>query len=455
MIRSRACFLPLLLSALLSSSAIARAVQGEGATKRQPHVLFLFTDDQRADTIAALGNPAIITPNLDSLAKSGFAFRNAYCLGSNSGAVCFPSRNMLLSGKAYFRFQGMAPAAEDTFPAVMKRAGYVTYHHGKAGNTAKAIHKQFDHSRYLNDGKARTCGEPGQEIVHAAIEFFRGVHEGKPLCSYLACATPHDPRVAAETYRKMYDPAKIPLPANYMPLHPFDNGWMTGRDEALAPWPRTEEVVRKHLHDYYSVITGLDHHIGRLLAFLRETGEFENTLIVFSSDHGLSIGSHGLFGKQSVYEDSYKPPLVVSGPGIPRGESRAFVYLQDIFPSVCELVGAEIPAGQDFKSFAPVIKGEQEKIRDTVFLSYLDVQRALRDDRWKLIRYPQINKTQLFDLENDPHEMHDLAGEAEQQPRIERLMEQLAARQKELGDRAPLSSAQPRDPTFTPPSGRK
>ena len=158
-----------LLSAWLACSVLSASLAAD-----KPHVVFLFTDDQRADTIGALGHPHVQTPNLDALARRGMVFRNAYCLGGNSPAVCLPSRNMLLSGRAYFRWQGpQAPASDATFPAVMKAAGYETYHHGKRGNTALNIQAQFDHNLYLQDQEDRTSGEPGQVIVDRAIEFLK------------------------------------------------------------------------------------------------------------------------------------------------------------------------------------------------------------------------------------------------------------------------------------------
>ncbi|HEX6987143.1 MAG TPA: sulfatase-like hydrolase/transferase [Planctomycetaceae bacterium] len=420
---------------------------------RRPNVLLLFTDDQRADAVGAFGHPVLKTPNLDSLVESGFVMNAAYCLGSDVGAVCTPSRNMLLSGRAYFRWEGrLAPPEPANWPDSMRAAGYETYHHGKKGNTATLIQARFDHNKYLKDDQQeRLSGEPGREIVDEAIEFLKARDGDKPFFMYLAFGNPHDPRVAAERYRALYDRASIPLPANYRPVHPFDNGWMTGRDEALAPWPRTEDEIRRHLHDYYATISGLDFHVGRLLATLDGLGLRGDTLIVFSSDNGLAVGSHGLMGKQNVYEDGLRVPLVLNGPGIGKGRSDALVYLLDLYPTVLDLVGAEVPPGLDGRSFAGVLRGETDRHRDEILLAYEDVQRSLRDGRWKLIRYPHINRTQLFDLASDPHETRDLSTEPDQAERIERLMTLLAQRQEQFGDPAPLSSETPKDPTFTPP----
>ena len=443
---SRACLVALTLASLAPDAAPA-------ADKKRPNVLFLFTDDQRADAVGALGNPFVKTPNLDELVRSGFVFRNAYCLGSNLPAVCTPSRNMLLSGRAYFRWKGnLAPGDAPNFPVAMKDAGYETYHHGKRGNVATEINKRFDHNLYLEDQKERTSGQPGKTVVDAVVRFLKERKDERPFFLYLAFEAPHDPRVAAKEYLDLYQRDKVPLPKDYLPIHPFDNGEQLVRDEKLAPWPRTEAEVRKHLHEYYAVVSGLDHHIGRLLQALRDQGLYDNTLIVFSSDHGLAVGSHGLMGKQSLYEHSMKPPLIFTGPGVPRGQSDALVYLLDLFPTVCDLVGAKVPDGLDGKSLAPVLRGKADRVRDTLFTAYRDVQRAVRDERWKLIRYPHLNKSQLFDLKNDPDERKDLADDPAQAKQAERLTGLLADWQKHLGDKTPLTSEKPRDPKFVPPA---
>jgi arylsulfatase A-like enzyme len=424
----------------------------EAQTPKRPNVLFLFADDQRTDTIAALGNPEIKTPTLDGLVRQGFVFSNAYCLGSNVGAVCLPSRNMLMSGRAFHRWKGpQAPADGPNFPMAMKQAGYETYHHGKRGNVALQIQALFEHNKYLQDQQDRTRGEPGKEIVDRAIEFLSARDQQRPFFLYLAFANPHDPRVAAPKYMDLYQREKIPLPANYLPLHPFNNGEQLVRDEKLAPWPRTEAVIRQHLHDYYAVITALDGHIGRLLASLKEQGLAESTIIVYSADHGLAMGSHGLMGKQSLYEHSMKAPLIFAGPGIRQGKSEALVYLLDIFPTVCDLAGAATPDGLDGRSLRPIMTGNKAKVRDTLFTTYGNVQRAVRDDRWKLVRYPQINRTQLFDLQNDPDEIRDLSADPAQADRTKQLMGVLAAWQMDLGDTLPLTSENPKPSAFTPP----
>jgi arylsulfatase A-like enzyme len=417
---------------------------------RKPNVLFLLADDMRADT---LGHPAAKTPTLDALRKRGFTFTNAYCMGGNSGAVCTPSRNMLLSGNAYFRWKDytpptkgaqkglLAPGDGPNLPLAMKDAGYLTYHHGKRGNTAPLIQAKFEVNKYLkNDEAERKSGEPGREIVDDAIAFLKANQDPRPVFMYLAFGNPHDPRVADKTYLDQHDPAKIPLPKNLLPLHPFDNGELVVRDEQLLPWPRTEADVRRTLHEYHATVTGLDTHIGRLLGYLRETGQLDHTLVVFSADQGIAVGSHGLLGKQNLYDHSMKAPLAFAGPGIPAGTSDTLVYLFDIFPTLCALVGAASPAEAiDGRTFHGLFNGTAKAARAELMLAYRGVQRAIRDGRWKLIRYPAVNKTQLFDLQTDPDETKDLSGDPSQAGRVANMLSRLAGHQKDYGDDVPLT----------------
>jgi arylsulfatase A-like enzyme len=413
------------------------------AGEKRPNVLFLIADDQRADTIAALGNSIIKTPHLDKLAQRGFSFGNAYCMGSTVGAVCNPSRHMLLSGKSLYHYK--AKDKTGTMGEVMRRLGYFTFLISKRGNTATVYHTAFEISGYVDDNKERTSGQHGQTEATQTIEFLKKTwKKDRPFFAYVGFAGPHDPRVAAKEWLNLYDRAKIPLPKNYLPYHPFNNGDLFIRDEQLAPWPRTEDIVRKHLHDYYACISSIDHNIGRILHALQELGELDNTIIIFTSDHGLAIGSHGLFGKQNLYEHSMKAPLLFAGPGVPQGQSGALVYLFDIFPTAVDLVGGKVPAGLDGKSLVPIMRGEQQSVRDTLFLAYKTEQRAVRQGDWKLIHYPHINFNQLFNLREDPNELKNLADIPTHAARLREMSDLLVQQQKLYHDTAPLAVDNPR-----------
>lgn len=433
--------------------------------REPPNVIYIFTDDQRFNTIRALGNPDIITPNLDRLAEQSFVFKNAYCFGGNVPAVCIPARNMNMTGNTFFQFndgkgdwrrQPRDLGKGYTFPKSMKGAGYETFNREKSGSAnLPHIRTQFDFYGDINMIEQLKTGYAARSTVNDSIDYLRNDRDKtKPFFMYLGLPCPHDPRLSAQEFKDLYDQEKIPLPENYLPSHPWDIGdsTMLVRDERLEDWPRTKEAIQRHLYDYYALITCMDADIGRLLETLDELKLRDNTIIVFSSDQGLAIGSQGLMGKQSLYDDVMKVPMFFSGPGIPQGSSDALMYLHDVYPTVCELVGAKIPQGIDGASFAPVIEGKADSIRDYLMFAYRTTQRAIRDERWKLIQYTEINRTQLFDLANDPWEQNNLAQMPDYAGQVDRLMTLLKDDQLRYGDDQPLVSEAPRSAEFVLPT---
>lgn len=406
------------------------------AADTKPNVLLINTDDQRWDTIRALGNPDIQTPNLDKLVRRGVVFRNLYCQGSMVGAVCLPSRTMLMTGKTLWRIPGRQqppPPGLPLLPKTFEAAGYTTFHAGKKGNTYLPASQAFQQCIFSEDLTPDRALQSGKH-AEAFIDFLEKRPPNKPFFAYLAPPVPHDPRVAEERFMKMYDPAKITLSPNFMPGHPFDNGELKVRDEMLAAFPRTREEMQRHLAEYYATVTCLDHHIGRILDELAAKGLAANTYVIFTSDQGLAVGGrHGLMGKQNLYEH-FKAPLIFTGPGIKPGASNALAYVHDLFPTLAALAGIPAPAGIEGASLAPVIHGKAKVVRSHLFAAYRDVQRMVRDDRYKLLWYPKIKTYQLFDLQRDPHELTDLSAAPAQQSRMATLKKQMAAIQLSLGD---------------------
>jgi len=420
---------------------VGRAQESRQAS-RQPNVLFILGDDLRPDGLGALGNKLLKTPNLDKIVERGLVFRHAYVFGSNSGAVCLPSRTMIFTGCHLFHGNCRGDGKSATFPQAMKAAGYATIRSGKFGNNPNDICKAFD--QHID-------GKTAEANADNIIKFIKE-HAGKqPLFLHMAGNEPHDPQFAPPEYYAMYKAEEIPLPATFLPVHPFDNGEMTVRDEKTLPWPRTKESVTGKLARYYASITYWDAQAGRVIQALKDAGQYDNTVIIVAGDNGLSLGEHGLLGKQNLYEfGGMHVPLVFAGPDIPKGETDALAYLMDIFPTVCELTGTPIPEGIDAKSLAPIMTRKAAKVRDYAFTSYRGVQRAIRDDRWKLIRYPQVNKTQLFDLKDDPREMNDLSGKPEHADKVKEMTALLEKAQKEHGDSSPLTVDAPKDPAWSP-----
>lgn len=429
---------------------------------RRPNILFLFTDDQRFDTIGALGNKEIITPNMDGLVRSGTTFNRAYIMGSTSGAVCMPSRAMLMSGRNLFDLtnSGRTISPEHVMlPEVLRRNGYATFATGKWHNGRESFARCFtaggniffggmsDHYAMPVNDFDPTGKYPKEAIRHenihsselfsdAAVEFLQNHKNDKPFFAYVSYTAPHDPRIAPKKYRDMYEADKLSLPASFTGEHPFDNGEMRIRDEKLAKWPRTPEEVRKHIADYYAMITHVDAQIGRVLEALRETGWAENTIIVFSADNGLAVGRHGLMGKQSLYEHSIHVPLIICGPGIPEGEQRASLcYIHDLYPTLCELANVSIPASVETISLLPMLNRDIA-VHSTLFFAYKDIQRAIRDDRYKLIEYSVqgARTTQFFDLKTDPAELKNLAADPRYTQQLHQLRNQLQRWMQKLGD---------------------
>lgn len=428
-----------------------------GQVRRGPNILFIFADDQRADTIGAHGNRHIRTPNIDRLVRSGFSFRQNHVFGSNNGAVCVPSRAMLMTGKTWFQIDTLKLESELLLPEMLAKSGYETFGTGKWHNGETSWKRAFqrgkaimfggmsDHTKVpvkdlLPDGRLsveRTGEKFSSELfADAAIEYLEERERQNPFFAYIAFTAPHDPRQPTGRWTDYYKNNPPPLPINFLPQHPFDNGMVRNlRDEDLAGWPREKMVIREQIAEYYGLLSHMDEQVGRILAALKRTGQDRNTIIVYAADNGLALGSHGLLGKQSVYQHSVRVPLILTGPGIPRGgSSEALTYLFDIFPTICQLARIPTPSGLTGQSLLPLLRGERSSIRETVFLPFRNIQRGIRDERWKLIAYPQIGYLQLFDLQRDPHEMVDLYDHPGSRPHIERLMARMKEWQERVGD---------------------
>ncbi len=449
----------------------------------KPNIVFLFTDDQRFNTLNALGNEKIITPNMDRLINEGCTFTHAHIPGGTCPAVCMPSRGMINSGKSLFNLENSGaeiPADHSLLGETLRNNGYRTFGTGKWHNGKSAYHRSFtdgdeiffggmyDHwnvaahhfdSTGKYDSKIPFCPDPmasnevkyrdadhitpgkhsSELISDATVKFIDSYNDTAPFYMYVSFLAPHDPRTMPESFLKMYDDIDIPLPENFLGGHPFDNGELKIRDEMLADFPRDPNEIRRHLKEYYAMITHADHEIGKILKALEDKGQYENTIFVFAGDNGLALGHHGLMGKQNLYEHSVRVPLIFAGPGIPRNKrSDAHVYLYDIFPTLCSLTGISAPENIDGFSLAPAMNNESEKVRDSLYLAYKDCQRGLSDSDFKLIEYVVGEKhtmTQLFDLKLDPLEMNNLAYNPDYAEKVNIMREELKKQSITLNDR--------------------
>jgi len=457
---------------------------------KKPNIVFILTDDQRFDTIGALNCPHIDTPNLDRMVRSGLTFTQASIMGGTSGAVCMPSRNMILTGRTLFEINTdsrIIPTEHTTFPEALRENGYATYHVGKwhqdSGSHARCFsggsklfmsgiepppyeidfHWHLHLFAYSEDGRYvkgeytcengpvepftppyTRCKEHGRHsstvFTDAAIDILNEQAADEPFCLYLAYVAPHDPRQYPKAYFEQYDASTIPLPENFLPQHPFDNGNLYVRDELLAGHPRLPWEIKEHLKDYYAIISHLDYEIGRLLDTLEDTGLIEDTIVILAGDNGLAVGQHGLMGKQNLYEHSIRVPLIISGPGIPKDQRASTqCYLADLCPTIFDLAHIPIPESVTARSLEPVIKDPAMRIREDAYFGYLDLQRAFREERFKLIEYNVEGKrhTQLFDLLNDPKETKDISDNPAYAEELHRMQAKIIEAKKNFQDHQP------------------
>ena len=450
----------------------------------RPNILLLFTDDQRAGTIGALGNPDIHTPHLDALVRRGTAFAQAYIMGGSCPAVCMPSRAMLMTGRTLFGLQGQGegiPRDHTLLGEHLQRHGYATWGTGKWHNGPEAYARSFsggaeiffggmdDHWNvpacdYDPTGRYearpmtpdpwrssaithRRCDHirPGvhssELFADAAVSFLQGYQGDAPFFAYVSFMAPHDPRTMPPAYLAMYDPDRIELPPNAYAAHPFDNGELLVRDELLAARPRVPSEVCRHLAEYYAMISHLDAQIGRILAALEASGHVEDTLVLLAGDNGLALGQHGLMGKQNLYDHSLHVPLVMAGPGVPQGEGRdAPCYLLDLFPTLCDLAALPTPSSIQGRSLAGALRDPSARTRHTLYFAYRDYQRAVQTDTHKLIEYcvDGARHTQLYDRAADPWELYSVAELPSGADTRAHLTTALLQSRAEMGDHSPV-----------------
>ena len=435
------------LSFILAALIISNSAVAQQKKSRAKNILIIYSDDHSYRALGAAGNTDVLTPNLDKLAKSGLMFTQAQVMGGHQGAVCIPSRAMLLTGRYVNRLPGDGSTIPDSIvslPEVLRTQGYNTYHTGK-WHSDKASHSRMfstggdiffggmhfpkfggqEHptvylydSTGVYDEKRKRTSDTYSTTLYAdhAIQFLSSTTaKAKPFLCYVAFTSPHDPRTPPDKFSRMYDPAKIPLPANFLIKHPFDNGDLNVRDEQLLPVPRDPDAIKKDIALYYGMVSEMDAQVGRILETLEKSGLKENTLIVFAGDNGLAVGQHGLLGKQNLYEHSIRVPMILSGPGVPMNKKTdGFTYLSDITPTIIDYLQLPRPSSVEGRSLLPVIQDPSKKVRSSIYNVYGHWSRSIKsEDGFKLIVYnvDGIATTQLFNLKIDPWEIKDLSKE--------------------------------------------
>lgn len=442
----------------------------------KPNILFILADDQCWETLSCNGSE-VETPNLDRLAASGVSFNHSYNMGGWNGALCCASRASFNTGRSLWHNFSLDQAIRNrqgnhslpkvdtgtTWSQWLAAAGYHTYFTGKWHTVLHDAKQVFDETGTLRPGMPNQTAEGynrpldkddknwlpwdkskggfwkggthwSEVLRDEAIGFLQqSAKNQQPFFAYLAFNAPHDPRQAPKEYVDRYPLDKIKLPENFQPGYPYCEEIGCGksmRDERLAPFPRTEHAIKVNRQEYYALITHMDDQIGMILDELERTGQADNTYIFFTADHGLAVGHHGLVGKQNLFEHSMGAPMIVSGPGIPKGKRfNERIYIQDVVPTTLELAGVPVPEQVEFKSFLPLLKGEPYDGHEAIYGAYMDRQRSVVVGNWKLMYYPEVPKHLLFDLQKDPNEVDDLAENPEY---AEKLAEMKSALEREI-----------------------
>jgi len=421
-------------------SELVKKTQGRG---KRPNIIFLLTDDQRWDTLGAMGNPIIHTPNMDELASEGVLFLNAFVTTS----ICCTSRASIFCGQ-YARRHGIYDFATaftpsqwaGTYPALLRGGGYRTGFVGKLGvgkaedmpvaefDFCKGIAGQPKYEQTDENGKykhlTRIMGEQ-------SLEFLRSCSPDKPFCLSVSFKAPHvqdqDPRqfIYDPAYKDLYKHVTIPVPETAAPVYFRALPKFLQNSEARRRWEMrfsTPEKYQESVKGYYRLITGVDVVIGRIRRELEVLGMADNTVIILTGDNGFYLGEHGLAGKWFPHEESIRVPLVVfdgRADGRCRGlRPREMVLNIDIAPTILELAGLDVPGQMQGRSLVPLLRGGRPKWRQEFFYEHLfdhptiAKSEAVRTSRWKYSRYidRQPVYEELYDLANDPQERTNLVN---------------------------------------------
>ena len=427
------------------------AVSGQTEIKK-PNILYIIVDDQSPFDFKFYNpNSQLNAPVIEKLAAEGMVIDGAYHMGSWVGGVCTASRHMIMSGRTVWHIPdrkfrkppanpnalnpNLVPAdlVKNTLAAVFNRAGYDTMRTCKRGNSYDGANKQFNevHDSTKRGGTAETGSAWHAERVLNYLNEREMKKDVDPFLIYFGFSHPHDVRDGTPELLKKYgavnhrDKNSLPpantkhpnLPINYLPKHPFPDGHPGLRDEVKVPgvWERRDErTIRNEIGRQFACSEYIDQQIGRVLDKLKAMGELNNTYIVYTSDHGMAIGRHGLQGKQNLYEHTWRVPFIVKGPGIvPGSRAQGNVYLLDTLATLCSLAKINPPITNEGISLEPVLKGHKETIRDTLYGVYSGGtkpgMRSVRKGEWKLIKYDvmkgTVRRTQLFNLNKNPYEL--------------------------------------------------
>ena len=429
-----------------ASAAVPQAVQA--ATARRPNILFILPDEWRATAFGYAGNMDVQTPHIDKLAAEGVVFTHAYA----NTPVCCPARSVMLTG-TYASTTGMVAndlrfkSGQPDLATEFDNAGYETAYFGKwhldggprqpgyvpperrhgwqywCANECNPGNFNSTYFRNSDEPIHSTTYEP-EMWVNEAIQYLGQRDKTKPFFMMVSMSAPHDPYIAPERYMKMYDPTKLSVPPNFI------EGTPKGSREDLA--------------HYYAGCSGVDDQIGRLMDKLKASGLDQDTIVLFSSDHGNMLGSQGAIWKRKPYEESIRVPCIVRYPRkIKAGrKSEAFFTHVDYAPTLLSLCGIGIPKATQGTDLAPTVLGKPQRTPASAFFQIFGPSRldgvaagwrGIRNARYTYARYEE-KPWLLYDNESDPYQLHNLVDDRASRSVVNELDVQLTAWMKRTGD---------------------
>ena len=466
----------------LALSALGGLVRAQDSGEPRPNILFIMTDDHAQSVLSSYGNEIISTPNLDRIGNEGIRFTEAFVTNS----LCLPSRASYLTGQ-YSHTHGMITNGAEsgfhdeppldnsrTYPNLLRAAGYYTGVVGKwhvnnppEGYDHTAVlpgqGMYFDPEMIVNGQSTATQGHTDDVIGDYALDFLRNRPADRPFCLLYQFKAPHRGWEPAPRFAEAFSDIEFPVPDTFMEdiskrpeaLQAADlliANMTDYRDRGVTedmPFEERAWLNYQHfIHDYYRVLLGVDENTGRVLDELDAQGLTENTLVVYTSDNGFFLGEHGMFDKRLMYEPSIKVPMLVRHPAaIEPGQvdSEHMLLNIDVAPSFLDYAGVEIPGDMQGASWAPVVRGENPDWRQDFLYEYFEfpaahcvrAHRGVRETRWKLIHWDYPEAWELYDLEADPQETTNLAGDPEYADEEARLRDRLAELRREYGDTDP------------------
>jgi N-acetylglucosamine-6-sulfatase len=458
-----------LIVAAIFSSGCSRTARDQ--TARRPNILFILLDDLRWDTLGYAGHP-IRTPQIDRIANEGVDFKNAFCTTS----LCSPSRASLLSG-VYAHRHGVTnnftefPSQINSFPKALQQAGYVTayvgkYHMGENNDeprpgfdyfvTHKGQGKYFGTEFNINgDRREVRAGYYTTVVTDIALDWLKRDHAGKPWLMMLGHKAPHSFYTPEPKYEHAFDSVRVSYPQTAFALEEKP-AWIKDRLQTwhgiygpLFEWrkkfpddrPEAVKDFENMVHAYWGTILSVDDSVGRVRAWLEESGQLDTTIIVFVGDNGLLQGEHGMVDKRTMHEPSIRIPMAVRYPGLTpsRRAVEQQVLTVDMAPSLLELADAPPLGNIDGRSWVRLVREGDPGWRKSWFyyynyekeFPYTPNVRGIRTEDWKYIRYPHGDGSpdrhlgELYDVKDDPDERFNLIRSADRGAEVRRLRAEL------------------------------